>query len=396
MNTGIAGGLFLEGLLSFFTPCVLPVIPLYIGYLTADAKNVAEDGTVTYKRGKTFLLTLGFVLGISVVFVMMAAGSGFLNGFFQKHTLMFQTAGGVLLLLAGLMNLNVIQIPLLERTYRKQTDVKGGMTFVKAMLMGFFFSFAWSPCVGPMLAQALLTASSAATKTEGYIYIASYALGFICIFLLLGLFTGEVLNFLKKNRNTVKYTGLVSGLVVTGMGLYMFTQAYGTVRMYEAMAENSSTAAETETVPEEEGADIDNYGFALPDSEGNSIALTDYRGKTIVVNFFGTWCTYCNLELPGLQKIHETMDDVQILLVAAPHVNGEGDIEYIEKYMKDAGYTMPIVYDSSLEVTRRFGITGYPTTYIIRPDGSFMGYVPGYVEDEQMLKYLEEAGKTAE
>ena len=397
MNTGItAGSLFLEGLLSFFTPCVLPLVPLYIGYLTKDARKEDEEGNVIYDRKRTLFLTAGFVLGICTVFFLAGLGSSALRMFFDDNSIVFQIAGGIILLLSAAVSLHLIRIPFLEKTYQKQMDLSGGMHFFKAYLLGFFFSFAWSPCVGPMLAQAMMLAAQADQAT-GWLYILSYSAGFILIFLLLGLFTGEVLNLLRKHRGIVKYTGVISGLVIAAMGCYML---YGGFRELRAAQGSPQITVEEEEPPATEEAEepktnptVEEFDFTLNDAAGNPVTLSDKKGKTILVNFFGTWCYYCNLELPGLQKIQETRDDVEIILIAAPGFNGEGQAEEVEKIMADSGYTMQIVYDDSLAVTNMYGVSGYPTTYIIRPSGQFYGYIPGYVEDEALLSYLDDAAK---
>lgn len=397
--------LFLEGLLSFFSPCILPLVPLYIAYLTQDAKSTAEDGTVTYRRGRTLYLTVGFILGICTVFVIAALGSTALHAFFTAHTFAFQLTGGILLVFFGLTALHVINIPFLNGTHAHTMKVNGGMNLLKAYGMGFFFSFAWSPCVGPLLAQAIVKAASADTAAVGWLYIASYAAGFICIFLLLGLFTTEILKLLEKYKKVVKYTGLIAGLLVIGMGIWTLGQAVQTYNasIRTARAETAAAAAtasaEAAATPQArasssasgEKKQIEMYDFNLPDAQGNYVRLSSYQGKTIIVNFFGTWCTYCNEELPGLQTINDTDHDVQILLIAAPGVNNEGDISYVEKYMKDKGYSMKIVYDTTLSVTQMYNVSGYPTTYIYKPDGSILGYAPGYIPEADMQKYLEQA-----
>lgn len=392
--------LFLEGLLSFFSPCVLPLVPLYIGYLTQDAKTTAEDGSVKYRRGRTLYLTAGFVLGICTVFVIAALGSTALHAFFTEHTFAFQLAGGILLVFFGLVSLHIISIPFLNASHLHTINVKGGMSFLKAYFMGFFFSFAWSPCVGPLLAQAIVKAATAQTASMGWLYIASYALGFVVIFLLLGFFTTEVLNLLNKYKKVVKYTGLIAGLIVIGMGVWSLGQA---VQTYNASITSlqTVTAAETAAPTTEPSAsadtstgakaDIDTYDFSLQDGNGNTVKLSDYRGKTVILNFFGTWCTYCNQEMPGLQDINDTNKDVQILLVAAPGVNGEGDISYVEDYMKNKGYSLKIVYDTALQATQMYRISGYPTSFIFKPDGNLLGYVPGYVPDKNMLELIQQA-----
>ena len=117
MNIDIsAGSLFLEGLLSFFSPCVLPLIPLYISYLTADAREENPDGSYSYRRRKTFFLTLCFVLGICTVFFLAGLGSAALRTFFAGRRTEMLYLGGVLLIFFGLVSLHVIDIPLLNRT----------------------------------------------------------------------------------------------------------------------------------------------------------------------------------------------------------------------------------------------------------------------------------------
>ncbi len=388
MNSiAVYGGLFLEGLLSFFTPCVLPLVPLYVGYLTQETKSTDAEGNIVYDRKRTLFLTAGFVLGICTVFVLAALGSGFLHSFFTSHSLQFMLAGGFFLILMGLYSANIIQIPLLSKLQRGGGPIKGSMTFAKAWLTGFLFSFAWSPCIGPMLAQAILTASSLESTGSGYLAIACYALGFILIFLLLGLFTGTVLGLLKKYRSVVRYTGITASAAVFGMGCWMLYQAHQEITVLQN-GKQSETAADVTGDTE-----IDKYNFTLNDIDGNPVSLNSYKGKTVLLNFFGTWCHYCKLELPSLQKVHEN-DQAAVLLVAAPGVNGEGSAEEVDQWMKDNGYTMPVVYDYSLSVTGSFGISGYPTTFIIKPDGSFLGYVPGYVDEEMLSDLLEQAAET--
>ena len=392
MHTALAcGSLFLEGLLSFFSPCVLPLIPLYLGYLTNDAKSIGIDGKVKYSRWKTLFFTLFFILGILFVYVIAGIGTGAFHDFFIDHKVVIECVGGIILLFLGLVNLHVIRIPFLQSVHQKQVDVSGKMTWLKAWILGFFFSFAWSPCTGPLLAQAIVMASTASEKWIGWLYIGAYACGFICVFLLLGLFTEEVLNLLKKHRNIVKYTGIVASVLVLGSGCYILYDAY---LSYQAMASSTKESIEkTESTNTRETLTIDSMNFQLRDISGNVHSLLDYKGKTIIVNFFGTWCYYCNQELPSLQEIQENDSDTKILLIASPNVNGEGDASYVDAYMKDAGYTMEVLYDDDLSVTNAFGVTGYPCTFVIRPNGEYLGYIPGYVEHDTLLQVIEDAKK---
>ena len=391
-ETLTAGGLFMEGLLSFFSPCVLPLIPLYIGYLTAGAVTKNEDGTVSYDRLKTLLATLFFCLGICTVFFLMAAGAGALKQFLNKYEVQMQIIGGFFLAVLGLFSFGFIQIPLLEGEKRVTLkNRKGGL--LGAWLMGFFFSFAWSPCIGPLLASALMASASASTSAGSFLLIGAYSLGFILMFILLGMFTEEVLVFLQKHRDVVKYTEKLGAAAVTCMGCWMIYQSFKTINILQ---NSSQTPVVTENgevddyeAADTEGTDVMKYDFSLADKDGQYYSLSQYTGKTVLLNFFGTWCSYCNMELPALQNIQDTQEDVQVLLVAAPNYGNEKDIDYIEEYMSSRGYTMKILYDTTLKVTMDYGVEGYPMTYIVKPDGNFLGYVPGYADQLDLEHYID-------
>lgn len=388
MNTGLSiGSLFLEGLLSFFSPCVLPLVPLYISYLTRDTRKEDATGNVVYSRVKTLSFTIAFILGICSVFVIAGLGSGVLHQFFIRNTLLFQLAGGVILVLFGCVSLGFIQIPVLDKLHVRYNAAEGKMTYLKAWLMGFFFSFAWSPCIGPMLANAIVQAAAAETSAAGWMYIGAYAAGFICIFLVLGLFTSEALNLINRHRNIVMYTGKIAGIVIVGMGAYMLGMAGKEITALR----NTDSVPAQEAAVDENAPDIEKYNFTLTDADGKAYSLSDFKGRTVVLNFFGTWCGYCNEELPHLEEIHKNDSDVDVLLIATPDSGDEGNVEYVESYMKERGYTMKILYDKNLEVTYKYGISGYPTTFILKKDGNFYGYIPGYVPDNDMDSFLEEA-----
>lgn len=375
--------LFLEGLLSFFSPCVLPLVPLYIGYLTSDLKVNEKQSKL---RIETMIRTFFFVLGISTVFFLVGLGSSALRVFFTKHSIIFTLVGGFLLILFGLFSLGVIEVPLLQKEYRLVSFKSQKNKYLNAYLLGFFFSFAWSPCIGPLLASALVKSASAATASIGWLYIGAYTLGFIVVFILVGLFTEEVLVILKKHNNIVRYTKIIGGVVVLGMGIYMLYTGFQSI---EALEKSSDTVI-SETQSDEDLTDIEKYSFTLKDSDDNEVTLSDYKGKTVILNFFATWCTYCKQELPTLEEIHQTRDDVVVLLVAAPNVGNEGDQEYIENFMKENGYTMTVLYDESSQVVNAYNVTGLPTSFFFKEDGNVLGYAPGYVEESTLNEILEQ------
>lgn len=386
--------LFIEGVLSFFSPCVLPVIPLYMGYLTQGSKSVDENGNTVYKKSTVLLTTLFFVLGISTVFFVIALSVSSLQSITSKYSVLFSLFSGIILLFFGLIAMKVIEIPFLNVGFNLPFKINlNKMNFLTAYLLGFLFSFSWSPCVGPLLASAILKAANAVSRVEGFIYIGFYTLGFIFMFLLLGLFTETILSVLKKYQNVVNKTGIIAGVIIIALGINMiYKSSREIIQLLDGnkVSNNQSVESVNENTKETE---IEKYDFTLKKGNGESITLSDFKGKTVMVTFYGTWCHYCNQELPVLEEVKNTRDDIEIILVATPNDGMEKSIDEVEKFMKDGGYTLNVVYDEDFNVKRLYQVTGYPTSYVYKPDGSMLGYLPGFMPKELLEEIIEKSKK---
>jgi len=424
---------FLQGLLSFFSPCVLPLLPLYIGYLSGGTAVKGEDGKIHYKQSKVLVHTLFFVAGVSFAFFLLGLGVSAVGGFFHSHQAMFARVGGILVMLFGLYQLGIFGTSsVLGREHRLPFQLdRLAMSPVTALLMGFTFSFAWTPCVGPALTSVLLMAASAATRSQGFGLIGVYTLGFVLPFLFVGLFTTRLLELFRKYRGVVRYTVKIGGILMVLMGILMFTgkmndvtgylsrisgtQVPRTERMEEgtvaekAEADNEGESTESgtggpestaaseeasgETAPAETAADarpvIPAVDFELEDQYGNIHRLEDYRGKTIFLNFWATWCPPCKAEMPDIQKLYEKSategeDAVIVLGVAAPNMGQEGSEEEIAAFMEEKGYTYPVLMDTEGELFASYGIMSFPTTFMIDRDGNVFGYVSGMLSADMM------------
>ena len=424
---------FLQGLLSFFSPCVLPWLPLYIGYLSGGTAVKGEDGKIHYKQSKVLVHTLFFVAGVSFAFFLLGLGVSAVGGFFHSHQAMFARVGGILVMLFGLYQLGIFGTSsVLGREHRLPFQLdRLAMSPVTALLMGFTFSFAWTPCVGPALTSVLLMAASAATRSQGFGLIGVYTLGFVLPFLFVGLFTTRLLELFRKYRGVVRYTVKIGGILMVLMGILMFTgkmndvtgylsrisgtQVPRTERMEEgtvaekAEADNEGESTESgtggpestaaseeasgETAPAETAADarpvIPAVDFELEDQYGNIHRLEDYRGKTIFLNFWATRCPPCKAEMPDIQKLYEKSategeDAVIVLGVAAPNMGQEGSEEEIAAFMEEKGYTYPVLMDTEGELFNSYGIMSFPTTFMIDRDGNVFGYVSGMLSADMM------------
>lgn len=215
---------FLQGIFSFFSPCVLPLMPLYMGYLSGGTKIIGADGVLRYPRKKVFLNTVFFVLGVSFAFFLLGFGFTTAGRFLSEYRVWFSRIGGILVILFGLYQLGVFGSSVLGREHRLPFRLdRFAMNPLVALLLGFTFSFAWTPCVGPALAGVLLMASSADSAIKGFVLIGVYTAGFVLPFLALGLFTGSLLDFLKKHQKAVRYTVKAGGVLLILMGVMMLT-----------------------------------------------------------------------------------------------------------------------------------------------------------------------------
>ena len=164
----------LEGIISFFSPCVIPLLPLYMGYLAGNAKEKTKDGKIIYKRKKVFLYTLFFVLGISMSFFILGLSFTTLGSFFKEYKTIIAIIGGIIIVILGLFQLKIIKFKSLQKEKKLNININPNkMNPIVAFVMGFLFSFAWTPCVGPALSSVLIMASSADSMLLGNIFFAS-------------------------------------------------------------------------------------------------------------------------------------------------------------------------------------------------------------------------------
>ena len=410
---------FIEGVLSFLSPCILPLIPIYITYLAGNAKKVLEDGTIIYNRKKVFFHTLCFTIGVSFTFFILGNSFYFLGNIFNEKQLLFTRIGGIIIVLMGLFQLGIFDFKFLQKERKMNFDIsQKEVNPLVAFIMGFTFSFAWTPCVGPALSSVLILASSAENHLKSNILIGVYSLGFILPFLLLGLFTTQVLNFFKKNQKILKYTIKLSGILLIVIGIMTFTGYMNGISKYlnkytisnqsntekteikeettEATTEETTNKTEEETTQSiEELPDI--FDFTLTDQYGNEHTLSDYKDKVVFLNFWATWCNPCLIEMPHIEELYKEYglneDEVVFLAIANPSSkeypnNSDVSKEEIEQFIKDKGYTFPILFDETGEVLANYSIRAFPTTFMVNKESKVYGYVSGSLTKDIMVNII--------
>lgn len=207
---------FLEGIITFISPCLLPMIPIYISYFA----NGVND------RRRTVKNALGFILGFTIVFVSLGAFAGVIGGFLIKYKVAVNIITGLIVIVLGLNFTGWINIKLLNGTKKLSVDVKEN-GFLGSVIFGIVFSIGWTPCVGAFLGSALMMASQNGTVIEGIIMLLFYSMGLAIPFLASAILLDQLkasFDLIKKNYKTIN---MISGMILIVVGILMMTGMLG-------------------------------------------------------------------------------------------------------------------------------------------------------------------------
>lgn len=213
---------FFAGILSFLSPCVVPLLPVYLSVLASPVTAGAAEKTSAQRRVALVLRTLLFISGIAVSFILLGFGAGALGGVINSGA--FMVVMGAIVIVLGIHQTGLIQIKWLYREKRmdlkraKKTDGLG------IFLLGLAFSFGWTPCVGPVLAAILGLAAGGGTAAYGGFLMAVYSLGFAIPFIILALFSEVLLTKIKWLNRHLDKIKIVGGVLIILMGILLMTQ----------------------------------------------------------------------------------------------------------------------------------------------------------------------------
>lgn len=208
--------LFLEGIITFISPCILPMLPIYISYF---AGGDIEDKSSKYGVLKN---SIGFVLGFTMVFTFLGTVAGSLGNFIRQYYNLLNIIGGTIIIIFGLNYIGLIRISFLERSYKVNVDVNP-LKFLSAMVFGMVFAIGWTPCVGTFLGSALMIAANSQSVLKGASMLLVYSIGLGIPFIISAVLIEkmkETMDFIKKNY---KIINRISGIILIVIGIAMMT-----------------------------------------------------------------------------------------------------------------------------------------------------------------------------
>lgn len=382
---------FIEGVLSIFSPCILPILPVYLSMLSNSSIDDMKDSK--FKSWTLIRNTIFFTLGISTTFFILGSSISALSSFLTTNKNIIMIIGGIIILIMGLFYLGIIKSNLLSREKRLNVKYKS-MSILASFVLGFTFSFGWTPCIGPILASVLVMASTSDSIFTANLLILVYTVGFILPFIIVSLFYSKLydkFDNVKKYMNVIKRIG---GIFIIIAGVMMLVNGVKNISN-EVTIKNEN---KIENIQDKNDIDEENniypIDFTLYDQYANKHTLSDYKGKTVFLNFWATWCPPCREEMPYINELYEeynnNQDDVVILGVAFPNMGREGTEEDIKVFLVNNNYKFPVVFDDGGNMVIEYGINAFPSTFIINKDGYIDKYIPGAMDKETMKKLIDD------
>ena len=221
---------FLAGMASFLSPCVMALVPAYVGYLSG--RSVTAEGVVVENRWKTFGHGMAFVGGFSLVFIALGAAASLVGAMLYDLRIWLARIGGVVVVIFGLHTLGVISIPFLDFDTRRQIRPNPGLDYASSAMMGVFFSAGWAPCVGPVLGAVLTLALSSGNLNQGVILLTAYSAGLAIPFLLAALGIGRAAELMRRHARAIRIVSKVTGAVMVIIGVLLLTGSLARLAQY--------------------------------------------------------------------------------------------------------------------------------------------------------------------
>ena len=408
---------FGAGLLSFLSPCVLPLIPSYLCVI-GGAPDSAALGNGEFKP-RLAVRTLCFILGFSAVFITLsiifAATFSLMGGVSRWINLI---SGAVVIVLGLNIIFDFLSFLNYEKRFRLTERPKG---FAGAFLAGAAFGAGWTPCVGPVLGSILLLAARSGGIPRSVMYLACYSAGLGIPFLLASLFFNAFMKTSVKLRRHLPLIRRISGALLAVMGVLIMTGQYQALNTLTAKWQNNllvkkaaaqgrgeitaggsdspggkTAGGETAVSPNAVRAEVIGafnaaglpvvkegialVDFTLPLLGGKNQTLSALKGQVVFLNFWATWCGPCRIEMPSMEAVYQRLKEKGFTILA---VNLGEQADAVSAFMREHNLTFPAALDGSGKTGMQYGAQAIPTTYIIDRRGLIVSRLVGSIDWNQ-------------
>lgn len=214
---------FLAGLSSFFAPCVTVLVPAFLSHMAGVSLSDLQSGD-TSRQKAIFLNTLLFILGFTIVFVLLGASIGFFSTLIRDFQVWIGRIGGIVIIYLGLASLKLVPSPFSR--LQAGLPVRSSVGYLSSVLVGSAFAIGWTPCVGPVLAAILVLAGTSASLTSGVSLLLAYSIGLMLPFLVVGLFTARSSQFLSTHPRLINTLSILGGISLIILGILVFTNSF--------------------------------------------------------------------------------------------------------------------------------------------------------------------------
>jgi cytochrome c-type biogenesis protein len=374
---------FVAGLLSFLTPCVLPLVPGYISLMSGvSVEHLKGEGEGARKSswGAVVTNSLAFNAGVSLIFMLLGATAGWVGNVLFS-TPWVRIVGGLVIIAFGLQMMGVLKIGALYRDTRKFSEEKPRGPLGSALL-GVAFAAGWTPCIGPILGGIIGLAATSGGWKNGLILSAFYSAGLALPFLGVGLAMNWFLSFYSRFRRHLHKVEVASGVLLIVIGLMVAFNILTVIASYasryipnaEALVGQPAAQQQqpaTGGAPNRGGAQTGGASaetapdVELKTTDGKSIKLSDLRGQVVLLNFWATWCVPCRSEIPSLNAMQRDLGDKGFKILG---VSTSDSADLVREYQKDVPqqYTVAIGDDG---VANKYAVGVLPTTFVIDREG---------------------------
>jgi cytochrome c-type biogenesis protein len=403
ITIGIA---FVAGILSFLSPCVLPLVPGYISLMSGVSIDRLKDhGSAGNARRAVILNSLAFNAGLSVIFLALGTTAGLVGASITSNP-WIRIIGGIIIIAFGLQLIGLLKISALYKDTRFFSDDKPRGP-LGSFTLGIAFAAGWTPCIGPILGGILGLAAASGGWRSGLILSAFYSAGLAVPFLLTGLGINKFLAFYGKFRKHLHKVEVVSGIILILVGLLVMSGQSTLLASSKLAAILPNAEGWIKVKPASTGASVASSApasnFELTPEvpfqtlAGQSFTLGQLRGNVVLLNFWATWCIPCREEIPVLNAMQHEWEGKGLKIVGA---SLEDSIAGVDEYQKDVRRFEYQVLIGGDEAKAKFGGTPLPTTYLIDRDGRIRQKIIGARDREgweaAVKPLVEETAATAQ